>query len=521
MGFGNEMRLSHILIGIAAIAGSFAVALYAMNWFSPGEAPGSKPVIAQLPPLPPAKRTSVILAPVAISLNAIRDSADRAAPRNFNGKADNPARQILSNADINWNIARGPIAASASGNSNDLVLTTPLNGKLMIAGNLSNVTGEKLSSLIGGNIGRQIGNIAIKQFNATGDIRGTVGITARPALLPNWRIEPNLNAQVNLGDTALTIGGVRVNVPAQMKPIIDKNIAEQLAALQQRIRNDPALEQTARREWVKMCRSIPLKGAANNLPDFWLELRPIRAVAAQPRTDLKNLNLLIGIEAETHVTANETKPDCPFPATLDILPATQGRLTIEVPVDIPFTEVNQIVESQLKGRKFPEDGSGPADITVLKATVAPSGERLLISLLVNAKEKKSFFGFGGDATIHIWGRPILDSAQQTLRLTDIELAVESESAFGLLGTAARAAVPYMQRALAERATINLKPFATTTRDRIATVLNDFRTNVDGVRVDAGVNAIRLTGIAYDSKTLRVIGQADGSLAVTMSKLPGN
>ncbi len=126
---------------------------------------------------------------------------------------------------------------------------------------------------------------------------------------------------------------------------------------------------------------------------------------------------------------------------------------------MPFTEINKIVEAQFAGKTFPEDGSGSVDVTVKRASVAASGDRLLISLLVNAKEKKSFFGFGGEANVHIWGRPVLDQAQQTLRLTEIELAVESEAAFGLLGAAARAAMPHLQRALADKATIDLKPFA--------------------------------------------------------------
>ena len=54
---------------------------------------------------------------------------------------------------------------------------------------------------------------------------------------------------------------------------------------------------------------------------------------------------------------------------------------------------------------------------------------------MTAREKKSFLGFGGEANVHIWGTPVLDQAQQTLRLANIELAVESEAAFGLLGTA--------------------------------------------------------------------------------------
>jgi hypothetical protein len=156
---------------------------------------------------------------------------------------------------------------------------------------------------------------------------------------------------------------------------------------------------------------------------------------------------------------------------------------------------------------------------VKSATVSPSGERLLISLLVNANEKKSWFGFGADATVHVWGRPQLDPAQQTLKLTDVELAVESEAAFGLLGIAARQAMPYLQKALAERATIDLKPFATEAREKISAMLADFRKNDQGVKVDAAITSVRLAEIAYDSKTLRIIAEADGSINVAVTQLP--
>ena len=153
-----------------------------------------------------------------------------------------------------------------------------------------------------------------------------------------------------------------------------------------------------------------------------------------------------------------------------------------MPIDVPFTEINKIVEAQFAGRTFPEDGSGSVDVTVKRASVAASGDRLLISLLVNAKEKKSFFGFGGEATVHIWGKPLLDQAQQTLRLGNIQLAVESEAAFGLLGAAARAVMPHLQQALADKATIDLKPFATNAQKKIAAAIADFQKNEDGVRV---------------------------------------
>src|SRR5436190_16356540 len=230
-------------------------------------------------------------------------------------------------------------------------------------------------------------------------------------------------------------------------------------------------------------------------------MKPVKAVAAQPRVDATNDNLNLGIEAQTLVTTTQTKPDCPFPATLQIVPPLdQGKINVGVPIDMPFTEVNKIISAQLKGKTFPEDDSGPVAVTVKSATVEPSGERLLISLLVNAKEKQSWFGFGADATVHVWGRPVLDPAQQILKLVDIELAVESEAAFGLLGIAARQAMPYMQKALADHATIDLKPFATEAREKISVAMADLRKNEQGIKVDANITTVRLAEIAYDSKT---------------------
>ena len=178
------------------------------------------------------------------------------------------------------------------------------------------------------------------------------------------------------------------------------------------------------------------------------------------------------------------------------------------------------METQLAGRTFPEDGSGSVDVTVKQASVAASGDRLLISLLVNAKEKKSFFGFGGEAMVHIWGRPVLDQAQQTLRLTNVEMAVESEAAFGLLGAAARAVMPHLQKALAEKATVDLKPFLTNAQKKVATAISDFQKNEDGVRVVAEITSLNLADIAFDSKTLRVIAEAAGTINVAITALPG-
>jgi hypothetical protein len=519
------MRLVKMVGGIAVLVISFFGSLWVMDWLWPrGAVPGAtpKPALVQLPPLPPAARVSTMLAPVTITLAAIRDAADRAAPRNFSGKANNPAPGLVQNADINWTAARGSI--SATGNNNAVSLSTIVTGTVNAKGSISQEAGGAISGLVGQMFGQktgeQVGRIAIRELNANADIRANVAVQSRPQLSPNWRVDPGLTAQVSLADTNLNASGIRLNVNDQIRPLMDKMVEEQLAQVRERLRNDPTLEQNAKREWAKMCRSIPLPAAAPGLPSLYLEMKPTRAVAAQPRVDVTNVNLVLGIEAQTVVTTSQTKPDCPFPTALQIVPPIdRGKVSVGVPIDLPFTEVNKIITAQLKGRTFPEDGSAPLAVTVKSASVAPSGDRLLISLLVNANEKKSWFGFGADATVHVWGRPQLDPAQQILKLVDIELAVESEAAFGLLGAAAKQAMPYLQKALAERAAIDLKPFATEAREKIAVAMAEFRKNEQGVKVDATITSVRLAEIAYDNKTLRIIAEADGSISVAVTQLP--
>src|ERR1700726_45236 len=119
-------RLNAILLALAVVAVSFLLSLKLMDLLSPSGAPA----LTELPPLPPVARSSFVVAPIAVALSAIREIADRAAPRNFAGKVDNPAAQVLQNADIGWTALRGPIFAS--GGDDMLSLTTPLTGKLNV-----------------------------------------------------------------------------------------------------------------------------------------------------------------------------------------------------------------------------------------------------------------------------------------------------------------------------------------------------------------------------------------------------
>ncbi len=520
------MRLSTIIFVGLAVAIFLGATVFAIRALWPSQVVQSPVALTPLPPLKPLTGTSTVLAPTAISLAAIRESLDARAPRDFSGTPQNPLGKLLANTQLKLAVSRGPL--SVAGQPGVLVVTTPLTGSFEALGTFSGAAGSGLSavggalgSLLGGNVGQQVESLAGKAFDQHTNIQGTVTTTARPTISPNWRLAPNLAAQVNLADVTLPIGGLKLNVGNAAKPLLDKLVHDQTGALEIYLRGNPFIENAARAEWAKLCQAVPLGAAGQGVPDLFLEIQPVNAIAAQPKIDGQAVTLLIGVKAQTRIVSTQTKPDCPFPKQLDLVPqANEGAINIAVPIDIPFTEVSRLLEAQVGGKTYPEDGSGVFAVKINQASVAASGDRLLITLLVNVK-KRGFFSFlGANATVNVWGRPVLDQQNQILRLADVTLDVQSNAAFGLLGAAAQAAAPLLQKALAEKAVIDLKPLAADAQKRIAAAVGNFAKQSPGVIADVAIKDLRLTGLVYDDKTLRVIASANGAASVAVSSLNG-
>lgn len=516
------------LTGALKIAAAIVVAivffvgtLWALNLLTPSVGP-QRPVLEQTPALPPATRPTVIIAPVAIAIPALRQAIEEAAPRSLSGKPDNPIAKVLSKAEVAYTLERSPL--TFTGRADGLIIAADLNGTLRVAGQFPAQLNSLIAAVTGdngkqGRTGKDAGKDG-RPVDLRADLKGRVAVTSRPKITTGWRLEANLTGKTDLAEANLQVAGLKLNGAREIRPLVDRAMSDQMLALAKRVREDLFIENAARREWTKICRSIPLESTAAGVPPLWLETRPTRAFASQPRVDSGNVTITLGLQADTRIVPQQTKPDCPFPAKLELVPPLdQGKIAIGVPIDVPFAELNKLIETQLTDKTFPEDGSGAAQITVLRAVAAAAGKRVIVSMLVKAQERKSWFGLGSEATIHISGKPALDQDRQTLRLDDISLAIESDAAFGLLGAAAKTAVPALQNALARYAVFDLRPALANARKSIDKALVDFRKQDDGIKIDAQLTGLRLVGVEFDSEIVRVSAEIDGIARVSVSRLP--
>src|SRR6516165_8076934 len=206
-----------------------------------------RPALASMPPLASVPRSSVIVAPIGITLTAIKDALETAAPHDLSDKLDIAQIPFLADTDVSWSVSRGPLTVTAQ--VDGLAISTALSGA--IRANVPATSSADDSFGRPGNVSGLLGNILGRlqerqsrsglARDSAGDIHGSATLIAHPALLPQWRVEPNLASEVRIGDASLSIMGVRIRVPEAVKPLLDRTIDQQVSSLQARLRDDPFL----------------------------------------------------------------------------------------------------------------------------------------------------------------------------------------------------------------------------------------------------------------------------------------
>src|SRR5262245_43444066 len=209
------------LIVVIAIAGAASMT----RWFA-SSAPDRRPNLVEAPPLAPVTRSSVIVTPAAIALAAIQEALEKAAPRDSSGKPEIPGALNPFKTEIDWSLVRGPFAVS--GRPDAIELSTALRGSLRVSGQMPTPPGglsglpgipPGLQGLFGGGQGRPgTQNPPERTSEQRAEIAGNILLTARPTLLPGWRLDPNLVSRVTISDASISIMGTKLNLSQEMKP---------------------------------------------------------------------------------------------------------------------------------------------------------------------------------------------------------------------------------------------------------------------------------------------------------------
>ncbi len=106
-----------------------------------------------------------------------------------------------------------------------------------------------------------------------------------------------------------------------------------------------------------------------------------------------------------------------------------------------------------------------------------------------------------------------------MRLENVALAVESDALFGADRRRRQDRDPLSASGAGKKRGDRPEADARNARRSIDKALSDFRLQNDDIKVDATMTGLRLVGIEFDSKIVRITAEADGIARVALNKLP--
>ena len=272
--------------------------------------------------------------------------------------------------------------------------------------------------------------------------------------------------------------------------------------IQEQIDNDASLKNAAQRFWRDICGTFPMDKKSG----LWVEVKPLRLRAAQPVIDRTNVNLQLGLDAETRIVTERADLTCKFPASLVIDPPKPGKIELVLPAHTEYSWLNELMNQRVK-KEIDVEG---ISVQIRNIGLSPYGDALLLSVAFSA-QKGGWFGARGDGTIYIVAKPILDKKQQTIVLSDLSLDTESSNV--LLSVFGEVVEPLLLEALKEQSTIDLKP-----------QLEDIRVQADGLfgKISTGgldlsgqVNSIELDRIEVGRDKLRIVAKMNATVTGAM------
>lgn len=437
---------------------------------------------------------SSITLPIYIPIHTLKDFLEATVQETIQGS------KRSSGLFIKWSGKRSPVSIISTEN------------KLQFSANIIGAGVARARNAVTGVIGSIVGTVLcanpsskIANFN----IKGPVSFSMVPQINPKWRLDTtSFSLVATLNDARLRVLCLpSFSLRSKLQPKLNSWTTKQTRKLKTRIAGDDFLEKAAKKHWKELCRSFPLDSSTG----FWLEVKPVAVRAAQPMIDQENVRLQLGLDAQTRVVTEQTKPDCPFPPTLIIESPRDGRIEITLPTQIDYSTLQATLDKEVVGKTISREGFS---LTIKAIKLRPHGNSLLLETELAARAG-GWFGARVEGILYLLAKPELNAKEQTLRLVNVDLDTASKNK--LVAILGEAIEPILLNAIKNRATFNLKPeLDGKLRDMANTAIK--RLSSTDLAINSQVEEIRLTRLDIGASHLRLIATARAKAEVAIQKI---
>ena len=353
---------------------------------------------------------------------------------------------------------------------------------------------------------------------------GNIEGTSQLKIEENWQLAlPDLNIRTDLIKLGPLLGVnladfkvVNDWIEEQVEQRLEKDFKAQITKLE-------FVKKESKKWWQNLCGSLPIDKdlKATEVP-FRLEVKPLAARLTQPQISKTDMQLNLGLVFRMRVVEQPTYPQCIFPEKLKLTDVGPPALQFELPVEIRYETLNQILGSKKfltvlndePSKNMAEEKAANNSSGVIKnLRISPQKTKLLLEADIDTQIGAE------DMNLFLSGTPNLQSQEQRIVLNDVEIDTASRHAlvmaYGELFV--ESSIKRLLGALSGRVIFDLKPLMEKNRQLANAALDVWEENLQAnnqskerFRIESQLEELRLSRLAICPKHLLLGVSATGN-----------
>ncbi len=336
---------------------------------------------------------TVVNLPISISVKSLREAAEKYVPLVYIDIDEDPT-DLLTNDNLKYELKRGSIDMSI--HKNGIAFSFPVTGTVKLDGKI-NLKVVKIDTSAHGNV--------------EGIISGTIAFN----ILPDWRIEPDLQFKVDILKAKIPVKRLgKISLRSFLEKRLSDKIKRKRKKLTAKVMDKNIIRDKVTEIWTKMHRTELL----NAEPKVWANVIPLKVgfMSLAASKDVLQTGLRLSLKTSLFICEKPPIVQVTALPDADILKKSEDTFNIKIPFQIDSVTLNRYIEKKVIG--FPRQIAKDVSITVKRAEILSSGENQLSAILF-ADIKHARLGLNTNCRFYINGKVFNDTSKNEIRFTSI------------------------------------------------------------------------------------------------------
>lgn len=344
-------------------------------------------------------------------------------------------------------------------------------------------------------------DIKITKVNAEGDIE--LNFKTNYSIERNWTLntETMLENYVWKEKPTINLGIVNLPIESLANVIVDRSKAMIAKQIDEQFQQNFALKDYLEVSWEKMQRPTKISEEYN----AWVKIYPKKIGMSPLQTIDRKIESVLAIEAKTNISIEPLKIDSSLIPLLPFqkLEMDKTGFQMNVHVDIPYKQMEQIAEATLVNQEFREKNKS---VKIESIDIYPLAEKLIFDTKVSGDYNGSIF---------LEGIPIYSDREKKFMLDKMDFELSTKNF--LQKSMAWIFKKDLKRKLKESIVYNMEDEL---KELKSTIQNQFDNLIlnENINLTGTVNELDIGRLFLQDDHLKIIVKSNGALNLTIDKL---